>query len=90
MHPARLARGLRVRLRERGVLLFEHTRVRALRDGPGTVVAETAGGHLAFRGAALAEHPMAAAVGPLRRRLTVTSSHMVITEPVPDVLEAVG
>jgi glycine/D-amino acid oxidase-like deaminating enzyme len=26
----------------------------------------------------------------LRRRLTVTSSHMVITEPVPDVLEALG
>ena len=35
-------------------------------------------------GAALAGHR------PLRRRLTVTSSHMVITEPVPDVLEELG
>ncbi len=28
--------------------------------------------------------------GPLRDRLTVTSSHIVLTEPVPDVLEEVG
>jgi glycine/D-amino acid oxidase-like deaminating enzyme len=35
-------------------------------------------------GGALAGHAR------LRRRLTVTSSHIVITEPVPDYLEAIG
>ena len=30
------------------------------------------------------------ATGPLRRRLTVASSHMVITEPVPDVVAELG
>jgi glycine/D-amino acid oxidase-like deaminating enzyme len=39
---------------------------------------------LAIGGAAKAPH------APLRNSLTVTSSHMVITEPVPDVLEEVG
>src|SRR5262249_53929480 len=28
--------------------------------------------------------------GPLRDRLTVASSHIVLTEPVPDVLEEIG
>ena len=30
------------------------------------------------------------ALAPLRRRLTVASSHIVLTEPVPDVIEALG
>ena len=29
-------------------------------------------------------------VRPLRSRLSVTSSHIVLTEPVPDVLESIG
>ncbi|MCW2990297.1 MAG: FAD-dependent oxidoreductase, partial [Solirubrobacterales bacterium] len=40
--------------------------------------------------AVLAAGPRAVAIRPLRRRLTLTSSHLVITEPVPDVLEAIG
>ena len=28
--------------------------------------------------------------GPLRNRLTITSSHIVLTEPVPDLLEEIG
>ena len=28
--------------------------------------------------------------GPLRNRLTVASSHIVLTEPVPDLLEEIG
>ena len=90
VQPARLARGLRARLVARGVALHEHTGVRALRDSPSGVVAETAGGRVTARTAVLAVNAASAGVGPLRRRLTVTSSHMLITEPVPDVLEAVG
>ena len=33
---------------------------------------------------------LAAPRSPLRGRLTVTSSHMVLTEPVPDLLEEIG
>jgi glycine/D-amino acid oxidase-like deaminating enzyme len=90
VQPARLARALRAKLLERGVRVFERSRVRALRDGRGDVVAETAGGRVRARAGVLAVNAHSAAVAPLRRRLTVTSSHMVITEPVPDVLEAVG
>jgi glycine/D-amino acid oxidase-like deaminating enzyme len=32
----------------------------------------------------------AAALPPLRNRLTVASSHIVLTEPVPDVIDALG
>jgi glycine/D-amino acid oxidase-like deaminating enzyme len=42
------------------------------------------------RSVVLATGPALAGQRPLRRRLTVTSSHIVITEPVPDVLEELG
>jgi glycine/D-amino acid oxidase-like deaminating enzyme len=90
LHPARLARGLRARLIERGVLVFEHSRVRALRAAPGGVHLSTAAGSVAASAVVLALNAHSVTVGPLRRRLTVTSSHMVITEPVPDVLDAYG
>jgi glycine/D-amino acid oxidase-like deaminating enzyme len=91
VQPARLALGLRERLRARGVELFESTPVRALRDSPNGVEARTPAGTVragaaivAIGGAAKARH------GPLRNRLTITSSHIVLTEPVPDLLEEVG
>jgi glycine/D-amino acid oxidase-like deaminating enzyme len=86
VQPARLALGLRRRLIERGAHVFEHSRVRALHG----TVAETDGGRVRAGAAVLAIGSAAAAVAPLRLRLTGASSHMVITEPVPDVLEAAG
>lgn len=90
VHPARLVRGLRARLIDRGVQVYEHSAVRALRTTPGGVRAETAGGSVTAGSALLCLNAYSAGVGPLRRRLTVTSSHMVMTEPVPDVLEELG
>jgi len=91
VQPARLALGLRDRLRSRGVGLFESTPVRALRDAPDGVEARTASGTVRARAAVLAIGGAATArQGPLRNRLTVTSSHIVLTEPVPDVLEEIG
>jgi glycine/D-amino acid oxidase-like deaminating enzyme len=40
--------------------------------------------------AVLAVGPAARSVPRLRSRLTVTSSHIVLTEPVPDLLEEIG
>jgi glycine/D-amino acid oxidase-like deaminating enzyme len=91
VHPARLAAGLRDRLRARGALLHERSRVLALSAGPGDVRARTAEGALAAGAAVIATGGGLASSGsPLRDRLTVTSSHMAITEPVPDLLDEIG
>jgi glycine/D-amino acid oxidase-like deaminating enzyme len=88
VQPARLALGLRRRLLERGVAIHERSRVRALRvAGPRTVVAETASARVRAGAAVLALNAATRGVRPLRSRLSVTSSHIVLTEPVPDVLE---
>ncbi len=91
VQPARLVLGLRERLLARGVELHESSPVLALRDAADGVEARTAGGSvragtavLAIGGAARGWH------GPLQNRLSVASSHVVITEPVPDLLEEIG
>jgi glycine/D-amino acid oxidase-like deaminating enzyme len=90
VQPARLALGLRSRLIERGALVFERSRVRALRARPNGVVVETGGGSVRARAAVLAVGPAARGLRELRTRLSVTSSHIVLTEPVPDVLASIG
>jgi glycine/D-amino acid oxidase-like deaminating enzyme len=96
VQPARLALGLRRRLIERGALVFEGSRVRDLSSRPARngaspgVTAETAGGRVEAGAAVLAVGPAARSLHQLRSRLTVTSSHIILTEPVPDVLEEIG
>jgi glycine/D-amino acid oxidase-like deaminating enzyme len=90
VHPARLALGLRRRVAEAGTIVHERSRVRSLRSVPGGVIAETAGGSVRAPAAVLAIGGAARGVAPLRSRLSVTSSHIVLTEPVPDVLEELG
>lgn len=90
VQPARLARGLRRRLREHGVAIYERSAVRRVRGAGGGAVAETEQGRVRAGAAVLAMGGRLAGLAPLRRRLTLTSSHMVITEPVPDVLDELG
>ncbi len=89
--PARLGYGLRDRLLGAGVPIHEHSAVRRLQvsDG-GDVIAETSGGSVRARHAILAMGAAVEGVKPWRSRLTVTSSHVVATEPVPDVIEDIG
>ena len=97
LQPARLALGLRRRLIERGVRIFENSRVSGLRslgrsrngDTEGVTV-EAAAGRVQAGAAVLAVGPGVRAVPELRSRLTVTSSHIVLTEPVPDVIAELG
>jgi len=91
VQPARLVLGLRERLLAGGVELHERSPVLALRDATDGVEARTASGSvrastavLAIGGASRGWH------GPLHNRLSVASSHIVITEPVPDLLEEIG
>jgi len=107
VQPARLALGLRERLRAAGVELYERSSVRRLaadrsirptmvgkrqQSLAGTgVVATTEHGSVRAGAAVIAIGGAAKAPGaPLRSSLTVTSSHMVLTEPVPELLERIG
>ncbi|MFL5899974.1 MAG: NAD(P)/FAD-dependent oxidoreductase [Solirubrobacterales bacterium] len=91
VQPARLALGLRERLRRQGVEVCEGSPVRRLAGLADGVEARTDGGIVRARAAVLAVGSAAAAPhGPLRNRLTVASSHIVLTEPVPKLLEEVG
>jgi glycine/D-amino acid oxidase-like deaminating enzyme len=90
VHPARLALGLRARVRAAGADVFERSRVRALQVSPTEVSVRTNGGSVRAGAAVLAINAATRGLAPLRARLSVTSSHIVLTEPVPDVLEAIG
>ena len=90
VNPGRLAGGLRERLVEAGVEVYERSPVRGLRAGAGEVRALCDGGEVRARSAVLAAGAAGTRVPRLRNRLTVTSSHMVVTEPVPDVIADLG
>jgi glycine/D-amino acid oxidase-like deaminating enzyme len=105
VQPARLAHGLRGGLLDAGVEIYERSPVRRLAgasdihplqvwsksDARGGVVAYTDGGAVRADAAVVAIGGAAKAPrAPLRDALTVTSSHIVLTEPVPDVLEEIG
>jgi glycine/D-amino acid oxidase-like deaminating enzyme len=90
VQPARLALGLRLKLLEHGVRIFERSRVSDLAGDRGGVVARTDGGSVRAQAAVLGMGARSRTVDGLGSRLTVTSSHIVLTEPVPDLLEEVG
>ena len=91
VQPARLAHGLRERLRAAGVEIYEWSPVRRLHDSPAGVEARTDSGTVRAGSAIVAIGGAAKSPrGPLRNALTVTSSHIVLTEPVPDLLDEVG
>ena len=91
VQPARLALGLRARLRDaNGVQIFERSPVHGLQARPEGVEVRTGSGRVRAGAAVLAAGPRLRALEPLRSRLTVASSHIVLTEPVPDVLEQLG
>jgi glycine/D-amino acid oxidase-like deaminating enzyme len=87
VQPARLAQGLRAALLRAGVRVAEGSRVRRVTESPGGVEVATDSGVVRAGAGVLAAGPWLAGLPPLRRRLTLTSSHMVITEPVPEILE---
>jgi glycine/D-amino acid oxidase-like deaminating enzyme len=91
VQPARLALGLREKLLAAGVEIYESTSVRSFREAGDGVEARTDGGSVrAARGVLAIGSAAKSRRGPLPGRLTVASSHIVLTEPVPDVLEQLG
>ena len=87
VHPARLALGLREKLLERGVRIHERTAATTLLRAGG---AETRTGRIRAGATVLAVNSAAASFPGYRLSLAVASSHIVLTEPVPDVLDELG
>jgi glycine/D-amino acid oxidase-like deaminating enzyme len=92
LQPARLALAIRRRLLEGGIDIYESSPVRRFRETDDGVEATVAtGARVRAPRGVLTIGPAAKAHGaPLHGRLTVASSHIVITEPVPDVIEKLG
>jgi glycine/D-amino acid oxidase-like deaminating enzyme len=90
VQPARLARGLRARVIAAGVEVFERSPVRGVRGRNGSVLVQGVWGTIRAGAGVLATGGQLAGLPRMGRRLTLTSSHMVITEPVPDLLEEIG
>ena len=87
VQPARLGLGLRAKLLERGVRIHERTEVTRLhRDGD----VETRAGRVRANSAVLAVNSAAVGFPGYRLSLAVASSHIVLTEPMPNVLEELG
>ena len=89
VHPARLARGLRRVLIERGVRIHEQTPVGRLRLGR-PVLAETPGGTVTATEAVVGLGAWATWWKPFKTRLTLRGSYIVVTAPAPDRLEELG
>jgi glycine/D-amino acid oxidase-like deaminating enzyme len=92
VQPARLARGLRRVLLDRGVVIHEDTRVTRIREEGDTVLVTVAsGGSIRAARAVLAVNAWAAGwPGGFGARMITWSSYMVLTEPIPDRLAGIG
>lgn len=88
VQPARLARGLRRVLLERGVRIFEGTPVSRFANGS-PVVAETPGGTVRAGGAVLGVNAWAVAWRQFRRRVMVRGTYIVVSAPAPERLERI-
>lgn len=87
VHPARLSLGLRTKLLERDVRIHERTAATKLREDGGV---ETRTGRVRAGSTVLAANSATASFPGYRLSLAVASSHIVLTEPVPDVLDELG
>jgi putative aminophosphonate oxidoreductase len=89
VQPAALVRGLREVALERGVRIYEHTRVRDFtRTAPVTL--HTDQGTLTTQKLVIANNAWAASIRELRRAIAVISSDIVATAPIPDRLAHIG
>lgn len=86
VHPGLLVRALRRAVLDAGVVLHERTRVTSVRDGE----LGTAGGRLRAGELVLATNAALTGWKPVAGRLTNFGSYVVLTEPVPELLERIG
>ena len=90
VQPARLAFGLRAALLRRGVKLYEHSEVGEIDQSEHSITVRTDRGRVHARNAVLAVNWRTSRWPAFSREISVASSHIVLTEPVPDVIEEIG
>jgi glycine/D-amino acid oxidase-like deaminating enzyme len=89
VQPARLARGLRRLLLDRGVHVFERTKMTSLeRSRP--VIVRTEHGAVKADRVVLTTGAWAAKMRPFTRSFGVIADYVVATEPIPDRLAEIG
>ena len=86
VHPGRLVRALRRAVLAAGVSLYEGTRVTSVEPG----VLRTPGGTVRAAEIVVATNAAMTDWRPVRGRLTVFGSYIVLTEPVPELLAEIG
>jgi glycine/D-amino acid oxidase-like deaminating enzyme len=86
VQPARLARALRRKALASGVEIHEYTPANHVRDG----LVDTPRASVRARDVVVATNAAHARSGPLARRLAAFRSYIVLTEPVPELLEELG
>ncbi|MFN8185881.1 MAG: FAD-dependent oxidoreductase [Gaiellales bacterium] len=89
VQPARLARALRSAALADGIAVHERTRVVKLEQGDPNVL-ETPAGRVRARDVVVATNAWMTGWGPVKRYLTNFGSYVVLTEPVPELLELIG
>ena len=91
VQPARLARGLRRVILERGVRIFEQTPVRRFGARAGSpVIAETPDGSVRAGRGILGVNAWASQWKRFHRTVLPRGTYIVLTEPVPEKLEEIG
>ncbi len=91
IQPAKLARGLARAVEKRGGVVYEQTRVTDYRGGERPVLATDRGEVRARRAIVLAGEAYMARLDKLRRHVIPMTSHIVLTEPLPEsVWEQIG
>jgi glycine/D-amino acid oxidase-like deaminating enzyme len=86
VQPARLVRALRRRVLDAGVELHERSAATRIRDGEVT----TEGGRVRAPDVVVAINASATGWRPVARHVTNFGSYVVLTEPVPQLLEEIG
>lgn len=89
VQPARLAHAVRIAALEEGISIYERTPMLRLRRGSPNVL-ETPRGRVRAREVVVAINAAAAGWRPLARRITAFGSYVVLTEPVPELLERIN
>lgn len=90
VQPALLAAGLRRVALERGIRIHEHTPMRSWQEQGASVRITTPTGHVAADRLVLATNAWMVREPEIARLLVVVSSDMVITRPIPDLVDATG
>jgi glycine/D-amino acid oxidase-like deaminating enzyme len=86
VQPARLVAALRRAVLDAGVQLYEGTRATAIEDG----LVSTPHGRVRADAVVVAVNAAATGWRPVRRHVTNFGSYVVLTEPVPELLNEIG